>query len=50
LHDVEIALADMPALAWLVKALACAIAGLIIGFIVEKIVLLVKRFFPKKKG
>jgi predicted DNA repair protein MutK len=49
LHELEVSLADMPALAWFLKALCCAIAGLIIGFIVEKIVLLGKRMFGKKK-
>ena len=49
LHELEVSLADMPALAWFLKALCCAIAGLIIGFIVEKIVLLLKRMFGKKK-
>jgi predicted DNA repair protein MutK len=48
LHDLEHALAKMPALAWFAKALACAIAGLIIGFVVEKIVVLVKKVFSKK--
>ena len=49
LHDLEHALAEMPALAWLAKVLASALAGLIIGFVVEKIVLLVKKFFGKNK-
>lgn len=48
LHDLEHALAKMPAVAWFAKALACAIAGLIIGFVVEKIVVLVKKVFSKK--
>jgi predicted DNA repair protein MutK len=42
LHDVEHALADVPALAWLAKAVACAIAGLLLGAVIEKIVGLVK--------
>ena len=49
LHDLEHALAEMPALAWLAKVLASAVAGLIIGFVVEKIVMLVKKLFFKKK-
>ncbi|HZG25360.1 MAG TPA: DUF808 domain-containing protein [Chitinophagaceae bacterium] len=49
LHDLEHALAHIPAVAWFVKALACAVAGLIIGFVVEKFVLFVKKFIPKKK-
>jgi len=48
LHDLEIALAHLPILAWLSKALACAIGGLMIGFIVEKIVILAKKLFRKK--
>ena len=48
LHDLEHALENIPALAWFAKALSCAIAGLIIGFVVEKIVLLVKKVFGKK--
>jgi predicted DNA repair protein MutK len=49
LHDLENVLAHMPVIAWLAKALACAIAGLMIGFVVEKIVVLFKGFIPKKK-
>lgn len=48
LHELELALADMPALAWLAKVLASVVAGLMIGFVVEKIVLLVKKIFRKK--
>lgn len=48
LHDLEHALAKMPALAWFAKALACGIGGLILGFIVEKLVVLVKKVFLKK--
>lgn len=50
LHDLEYALANVPVLAWLAKALSCAILGLAIGFVVEKIVLLVKKLFPGKKS
>lgn len=50
LHDLEHALADMPALAWLAKALISAVAGLILGFIIEKIVVGVKRVLPGKKS
>jgi len=49
LHDLEHALAEMPTLAWLAKALSCAIAGLILGFIVEQLVKLAKGIFGKKK-
>jgi len=47
LHDLEHALADMPALAWFAKALACAISGLVIGFVIEKVVVLVRKMFKK---
>lgn len=50
LHDLEEGLANVPALAWLAKALACAVGGLLIGFVVEKLVLLVKKLFFKKKA
>jgi len=49
LHDLEEALAHIPVLAWITKVLACAVGGLIVGFAVEKIVMLVKKVFPKKK-
>ncbi|RNI31424.1 DUF808 domain-containing protein [Rufibacter latericius] len=45
LHDLEHALADMPALAWFAKALACGIGGLALGAVIEKIVVAVRRFF-----
>jgi hypothetical protein len=50
LHDLEEALAHIPVIAWLAKVLACAISGLILGFIIEKIVMLVKKAVPKKKS
>lgn len=49
LHDLEVVLADIPILAWLAKALACAIGGLLVGFVVEKLVILFKMVFVKKK-
>jgi len=49
LHDLEHALEGVPALAWLTKAVSCAIAGLLIGFVVERVVVLVKRILPGKK-
>ncbi len=49
LHDLEHALAKMPAVAWFAKALACAVGGLVLGFIIEKIVVLVKKVLPKRK-
>lgn len=48
LHDLEHALANMPVVAWFAKALACAVAGLGLGFVVEKIVMVVKKIFQKK--
>lgn len=48
LHDLEHILAKMPVVAWLAKALACAVAGLCLGFVVEKIVMLVKKIFKNK--
>lgn len=49
LHHLEHALAKIPALAWLAQALACAVAGLVLGFVVEKIVSVLKKIFQKKK-
>lgn len=49
LHDLEAALADIPVVAWFVKATACGIGGLAIGFVVDKFVVLLKRARPKKK-
>lgn len=48
LHDLEHALASMPALAWFAKALACGIGGLILGFIIDKILKLGKGIFGKR--
>ena len=48
LHDLEHALAGVPALAWFAKAIACGIGGLMLGFIIEKIVVQVKKAFGKK--
>ncbi|HTE24971.1 DUF808 domain-containing protein [Flavitalea sp.] len=49
LHDLENALAGMPAVAWAAKALVSAIAGIVIGFTIEKILMGVKMLFPKKE-
>ena len=49
LHDLEHALAGIPAVAWFAQALVSAIAGLIIGFVVEKMVVLGKKIFQNKK-
>jgi uncharacterized protein len=48
LHDLEHALAEMPAVAWLAKALSCAIAGIILGFIIEKLIVMFKKVLPGK--
>lgn len=48
LHELEHALAEMPAVAWFAKMLACAVGGLVLGFIIEKLVVFVKRVFFKK--
>lgn len=45
LHDLEQNLSSMPVVAWLAKALACGVAGIVIGFIIEKIVGLVRKVF-----
>jgi predicted DNA repair protein MutK len=49
LHNLEVALTHLPVLAWFAKALACAIGGLLIGFVVEKIVMQVNMAFNSKK-
>lgn len=49
LHNLHDALIKMPVVAWFAKAVACGIAGLVLGFIIEKLVMQVKRFLPKKK-
>lgn len=49
LHNLEVALTHLPVLAWFAKAMACAIGGLLVGFIVEKIVMFVKVAFNSKK-
>lgn len=43
LHELEQALASMPAVAWFAKALACGVAGLALGFVIDKVVRLVKK-------
>nr|WP_293842407.1 DUF808 domain-containing protein [uncultured Arsenicibacter sp.] len=50
LHDLEHALAAMPVVAWLCKALACGIGGLLIGFVVEKLVIAAKKLFSGQKN
>lgn len=48
LEALEHSLADMPAVAWLAKALACLVCGLILGFFIEKIVNLGRKVIKKK--
>lgn len=43
LDGLEHSLARVPALAWLVKALACSLGGLVLGAVIEKAVSLVRR-------
>lgn len=43
LDNLEHSLANIPVLAWLAKALACGIGGLILGFIIEKVVVLIRK-------
>ncbi|WP_207434778.1 DUF808 domain-containing protein [Sabulibacter ruber] len=45
LEALEHSLASVPVLAWLAKALACAIGGLILGGIIEKVVALIRSSF-----
>ena len=45
LHELEQGLSSMPVVAWFAKALACGIAGLVIGFVLEKLLVLVKKAF-----
>ncbi|WP_022823317.1 DUF808 domain-containing protein [Hymenobacter norwichensis] len=47
LHGLEQTFAHLPVVAWLAKVLACAVGGLLIGFVVEKAVLLFKKIFRK---
>lgn len=49
LHEIEHALADIPLLAWFAKATACGMAGLVVGFLVEQLVVLFKKVLPGKK-
>lgn len=43
LHELEVTLADVPALAWLAKVVVSAIGGLILGFIIDKVVRLIQK-------
>ncbi|MBC6610547.1 DUF808 domain-containing protein [Hymenobacter sp. BT507] len=48
LHELEHALANIPAVAWLAKVLACGVFGLAVGFVIEKVVGVVKGIMPGK--
>jgi len=50
LHELELALASMPFLGWLAKAVACGIGGLIIGFIIEKVIAIGRKVFKGSAG
>lgn len=43
LDSLEHSLANIPALAWFVKAVACGIGGLILGAIIEKVVVFIRK-------
>ncbi|WP_324673356.1 DUF808 domain-containing protein [Hymenobacter sp. GOD-10R] len=48
LHELEHALASVPAIAWFAKALACGISGILLGFLIDKIVKVVQKVFFNK--
>ncbi|GEO07029.1 ABC transporter [Adhaeribacter aerolatus] len=48
LENIEHALAGAPILAWLAVVLICLVGGLMLGFIIEKIVVLVRKVFKKQ--
>jgi len=50
LHGLELSLAHLPALAWLIKAVACGIGGLMLGFIIDRILKLVKKALRGNKA
>jgi hypothetical protein len=50
LEGLEHTLAGIPAIAWLVKALVCAVAGLILGAIIEKLVVFIRKFIFTRKA
>ncbi|WP_018478859.1 DUF808 domain-containing protein [Pontibacter roseus] len=47
LDNLEHSLADVPVLGWLAKVLVSAVGGLILGFLIERIVVLVRRLFKR---
>jgi uncharacterized protein len=48
LENLEHALPDIPVLGWLVKVLLLMVCGVVIGFVIEKMLLLVKSLVGKK--
>jgi predicted DNA repair protein MutK len=48
LENLEHALAELPVLAWFAKALSCLVCGVVLGFFIEKVVLLVQRMIGKR--
>lgn len=50
LHNLEVALADVPVVAWLAKVIISALGGLILGAIIEKVVVYIRRFTKSSKA
>ena len=48
LHNLEQALAHLPAVAWGAKVLACGVGGLALGFLTDQVVRLAKKAVPGK--
>jgi uncharacterized protein len=44
LHNLEVSLANVPALAWLAKVILSAIAGLILGALIDQVIKLIRKF------
>lgn len=49
LESIVHAVPDVPALAWIVKALVCAIGGLILGAIIAKMIGLIRKYIIKPR-
>lgn len=50
LEELKHVLPEIAALQWFVKALVCAVSGLVLGFVVEKLVKLVGKIRPRRKA
>lgn len=50
LDDLGHSLAEWPVLGWLAKVIVSAIGGLVVGFIIEKVVVLFKKIFQGSKA